>query len=313
MPFFAYGSFQPGQLAFNQVAGLVASAPDARLDDYHLVLRDGLPLLVEGGGGVQGALLTFRDNQTGDGYSRIGAFEPAEQYMWHAVTIGHELAWACLGRRPQAGTAHAEETNTWSSADDPSLVFGIPTVARLAREYMSVGDEIGVGSGAKRSDDPNWTGFFGLQSAYLLLWSIVERIATFRYGAVGGPNSRVDNLGKDELVMRVVLDLGVPTNSIYRPLYDTRFPKKPVKIAPNGAKALKYWYQVRNNVAHRGKAGMTDWQLLEDSLTDLHEVIMRVLREWLPELADAWGDRVSPPATSSLKVAPPKLAPLSGS
>ena len=60
-PFFAYGLFRPGQLAFFQVRELVSNVTDPTQIAGSLLLRDGLPIIDSAGNGcVKGALMTFR-------------------------------------------------------------------------------------------------------------------------------------------------------------------------------------------------------------------------------------------------------------
>jgi len=299
LPFFAYGSLRPGQLAFSQVKDLVLSTSEAYLEDHHLLVRDGLPLLVQGrsGGvdGVCGDLLRFSSpSEASKCYKQIGGFEPKAQYEWQKVLVSNEWAWACFGRDPNVGTVFVDPSSEWSCAQDAVLAFGIPVVNQLAQQYFRTPDISDFGNGLKTIYDPNWTEFFGLQAAYLLLWSIVERLATFRYGATVGPNYRVETLGTDDTVKWVIVELGAPSRHSYRELGDTRFPDLWIGIKPDGTDGLKYWYQVRNNIAHRGKEGTVDLPLLQESLIDLHDLVLTVLSKWVPELPEAWGDRVKP-------------------
>lgn len=59
-PFFAYGLFRPGQLAYFQLRELVNEVTDPVQIAGSLLLRDGLPIInPKGDGFVKGVLLTF--------------------------------------------------------------------------------------------------------------------------------------------------------------------------------------------------------------------------------------------------------------
>jgi hypothetical protein len=60
LPFFAYGAFKPGELAFTQIETFLDQQPTRATAAGSLKVRDGLPLLDDrSGGSVQGFLLTF--------------------------------------------------------------------------------------------------------------------------------------------------------------------------------------------------------------------------------------------------------------
>jgi hypothetical protein len=59
----------------------------------------------------------------------------------------------------------------------------------------------------------------------------------------------------------------------------------------NGVGAVKYFYQVRSNLSHRGKGAWKDSVLLLKATVWLHDAMRSLLREQLPELADWWAHR----------------------
>lgn len=69
LPFFAYGVFRPGQLAFFQVREFVSKIVDPVQISGTLLLRDGLPIIDQNGRNlVQGALLWFAPGHSGEAY-----------------------------------------------------------------------------------------------------------------------------------------------------------------------------------------------------------------------------------------------------
>ncbi len=76
-PFFAYGLFRPGQLAFFQVRDMVSDVTEPVWVPGALRLRDGLPLFdPTEPGEVSGSLLRFVSERVPDAYDRISAMEP---------------------------------------------------------------------------------------------------------------------------------------------------------------------------------------------------------------------------------------------
>ena len=86
LPFFAYGRVKPAEIGFHRVAPKLRSEPkDARVSG-RLYVRDGIPLLEEGGDEfVLGSLLEFSDKEAESAYNAIAAIEPRRQYEGKTV------------------------------------------------------------------------------------------------------------------------------------------------------------------------------------------------------------------------------------
>ena len=81
LPFFAYGLFRPGQLAFFQLRELVSKVTDPAQISGSLLLRDGLPIIGPNvNRWVKGVLLTFSNGRAVEAYDRISAMEPDNHY-----------------------------------------------------------------------------------------------------------------------------------------------------------------------------------------------------------------------------------------
>src|ERR1035438_431454 len=80
LPFFAYGVFKPGQLAFHRLRNLVQSIDEKREIKGCLRIRDGMPILDENGpGNASGSVITFLPDRAQDAYQRIADLEPENQ------------------------------------------------------------------------------------------------------------------------------------------------------------------------------------------------------------------------------------------
>lgn len=279
-PLFVYGSLKPGELAFPQVEPFVEAAVDVELAGHRLRSRDGLPLLVESGDGVLGALLVFDDVTSG--YATVRRFEPSRHYRWaprgvELTVFGSPLrANALLGIRPDTG-AEQEHLSAWSCADDPVFVRGLPIAASLALPWLQPSASL--------------DGLFHLQSAYLLLWSVVERLTALRFGPVAPPMQRLRLLSLDQQWATWFRAAEVPMGE--RRVVDSRDPADKVRLKPDGSNAWSYWYQVRSNLSHRGKGAHRDVRIVADAFIDVHDVLRAMLLSLLPRIAERW-DEVEP-------------------
>ena len=92
LPFFAYGAFKPGELAFAQIREYLSSEPSPVFAEGHLKVRDGLPLFdPNGSGNVRGFLLNFSPETGKLAYEKICAFEPKNIYFWTELRFGRPL------------------------------------------------------------------------------------------------------------------------------------------------------------------------------------------------------------------------------
>lgn len=281
-PLFAYGALKPGELAHAQVAEHVSTATVAVLTEHALRSRDGLPLLVHSPGArVQGALLRFRDPEAA--YATVRQFEPRKHYRWapQGVTVVADddevQANTLLARKPQAG-ADLEHIEEWSTAKDPVLTEGVPAAAEIAQPWVW-----------RDEHDSPLQGLFHVQAAYLLLWSAVERIAALRFGSALGPMERIKKLGELQSMPRWLVAAQVRQSR--RRVVDSRDPGESVNLRDDGSNAWEYWYQIRNNLSHRGKGSVRDRKIVNEAFIDVHDVARLLLLELVPDVAHAWTAR----------------------
>lgn len=285
LPFFAYGLLKPGELAHASIIGsdLKRSEP-AVLLGASLRYRDGLPLLDEAveGGRVRGELLWL--DRGGDAYSRVGEFEPKRHYRWtrRAALVGADVeveANVLAGRSPRKGSS-GEDFESWTSAEDPVLTFGIRAVTELGFELALAKFPAMPGT----SPDM-WSRFFRLSAAYLLLWSAVERFTALTFGPALEPMKRVERLDEKQSFRDAVVSLGVQPG---QKVVDSRNPETVYRIRDDGSGAAGFWYAVRSNLSHRGKSAFRDGRLLRRSLIDLHDVVKVMLSAELPQAPGEW-------------------------
>jgi len=274
-PFFAYGLFRPGQLAFFQLRELVSGVVEPVEVAGSLLLRDGLPIIdPQGHGGVEGALLTFLPERAAEAYDRISAMEPDNHYRWEMATVDETSANVLVGRSPRKGSAHSEDAE-WNGWDDPLLTAALDVVEDTLK--------------AQRGFDWDLKALFSLQMAYLLLWSSIERYVSLRYHLGGKATEKIAHLAGESAFAESLRKNVKGRREVYRA---DRPGKKEVLDPESPAKSVAYYYQVRSNITHRGKGAVRDYDILRDSLTELlpifHEVLEAAERDaaFPPQQAD---------------------------
>lgn len=272
LPFFTYGAFKPGELAFSQVARFLDRPPELAKALGSLTVRDGLPLLDDQGDRpIHGFLLFFGPTERAAAYQTICRFEPRAHYRWTAAALASPPVRANLlvGKKLDRGRPQDLEDDTWSFRLDPVFAHGLGLVEATATQYGQAPFE------STPPEDFDWERFFRLQMAYLLLWSAIERYAAFAYGPTLEPQEKVNALGTDP---RFLAALRRHPPSSPREVADSRDPRERSRFDlshPEGA--AEYFYQVRSNLSHRGKGAWSDGDIVRDSLVTLLAVFKHML------------------------------------
>lgn len=266
LPFFAYGLFKPGQLGFLRLQMFVQHIePDCVLNGT-LRERDGLPIIdKEGRDEVTGSVLIFENQKTREAYESINEIEPSNHYRWEVANVrtgqGREEANVLFGRSPKRGSAPLKESE-WDGRKDPFFTSALVVVQETLEQNKTFEGDL------KR--------LFRLQMAYLLLWSAIERYASLRYH-LGGEVSRKVSKMANEKAFGESLKVHV---SKEREIYRADKPRdKELLDSSDPGKSLDYYYQVRSNATHRGKAAIRDFDTLKCSLKELHAIFCDVLNE----------------------------------
>ncbi len=284
LPMFTYGPDKPDQPAYEQLAGYVVHTEVATTVGGGLRVRDGLPLFdPDGTVGVRGVLLTFAVGREKDAYTAICSVAPRQHYRWDMTEMrvdGRPGRVNLLrGRHPDRGSSD-EWFTTWSAGDDPLLRFGLCTVRRAAVDHATAPfpttgvDETGM-----------WDRFYGLQSAYLLLWSAVERFTALTFGPAQPALDRTWRLGDDPEFRECVVAAGVAPSA---KTADSRDPTRARRIREDGAGAMFSWDAARHLVAHPGRTAFADGVVVRRALIDLHDAFRLLLSRRLPALAGTW-------------------------
>jgi hypothetical protein len=281
---FDYGLLKPDQPAYDLLKGLVAHTEAATLGTGGLRIRDGLPLLDQDGTmGVSGVLLTFAPGKEKAGYTRVCEVAPRQHYRWDMTDMRVDgrpgRVNVLRGRHPDRGSSE-EWFTSWSAGDDPLLRFGLVDVRAAALEHASAAFPTVGGD-----DAAMWHRFYGLMSAYLLLWSAVERFTALAYGPAQPALERTWRLGDDPRFRECVLAAGVAPSA---KTADSRDPTRARRIREDGSGAMFSWDAARHLVAHPGRTAYAEGVLLRRSLVELHDAFRLALLDRLPALAGTW-------------------------
>lgn len=284
LPMFVYGALKPRELAYEQIDKYVRRTPQpAKVSGAALWIRDGLPLLrldPDSRKQVRGCLL---DLDLG-GYQAVRVFEPLALYEWNTASAvpdgGGRIEVNVVEGKfvvPKGNSVPKGNPEPigreWRSADDPVLKYA-PMVAFQMFKDLHRGRERERLPESQQSEDASyWDRCFRLQAAYLLLWTVYERLTTLRYGPLLGPMARLRRLENDDAFREAFSEAGAKIGDF---VYNSQNLKK-VTMRADGSNALDCWYQVRSNLSHRGKGGSSDSQILSEAFVQAHLVLVRLI------------------------------------
>jgi hypothetical protein len=264
LPLFAYGLFKPGQLGFLRIREVVRRTEDGCVVRGSLLERDGLPIFDPAGiGKVTGTLLFFSEEHVKAAYERIAEIGPDQQYRSGQEEVqftgGQLTANVLCGKSPRRGSVELEEA-PWDGRKDHLFNSALDVVQEALDDNRLF----------------NWDlrPLFRLQMAYLLLWSAIERYASLRYHLGGKPHAKIILIA-DEPAFRSSLRDQVAER---REVFPSGKPTEKETLDPSNPRgSLEYYYQIRSNVTHRGKAVPHDFERVLKSLTELKAIFGNVL------------------------------------
>lgn len=260
LPFFAYGIFRSGQISHFCIQDYVDTVSKSLPIKGRLYIRDGIPLLdiEQDYGEIIGDLITFKPQFESIAYQSIENLEPQKYYKWGVIQTPKWNANILLGRSPQKGSV--AESNYWNCWDDPLFT----TLFDIVDEQLAHNDF-----------DLDGKSFLKLQMTYLLLWTSIERFVSLRYGFRGSDiRSKINALQNEKVFCESLLMI----EGAHRDIYSTDNVENKFKFLPHSPKAcIDYYYQIRCNITHRGKASISDAKLVQQSLKELSFVFKRVI------------------------------------
>ena len=259
-PFFSYGFFRPGEISFLGIKDYVSSAEPITIEG-DLVLRDGVTLFKDSKNQtVDGYLITFKPEFASDAYSFINSLEPKKLFYWEKKEINGDSFNILYGFKPDRGSDDIREANWRTIWEDPFFTSALEVLDEIPNENF----------------EWNLKPLFKLQMKYMLLWTILERFSFLRYSLGGGAAARNKLLAENDYFKEALLEF-VKSERI---VYSTEDPDdKTTLSAHNPKKSLDYYYQVRCNITHRGKAVTRDYDTVKNSFNELFNITKYILNK----------------------------------
>lgn len=258
LPFFSYGFFRPGEISFLGIRDYVQTVKSKTIDG-DLVLRDGITLFRDSDRhSVDGYLIEFLPGCSSLAYEFVDSLEPKKLFKWREMKVNGSFFNILVGVKPDKGSVNIRETGWKSIWEDPFFTSAIDVLDEMPNE----------------SFDFNLKPLFKLQMKYMLLWTIIERFTFLRYSFGGTPSYRNKQLANSTFFKEALKKYCHENRTIYR----TDDPDVKTELNPdNPEKSLQYYYQVRSNITHRGKAVSRDHATVERSFNELFEITKYVL------------------------------------
>jgi hypothetical protein len=262
LPFFAYGVFKPGQLCYSRIRDLVEETTEATVLGY-LKERDGIPLLIlhDNHSHIKGYLIRFHSGKEDVAYDRIIDIEPDEVYRWELATIDNLLANVLVGRREERGSSDLENVDEWDGKEDPFFRQALEEIDSILE--------------ANPTFDWEFRALIRLEMAYMLLWSAIERYAGLKYHLGRKVNEKVFQIAGEQCFADS-LKRNVKKK---RQVFSTTDLSKYTLDPTDPSRSIRYYYQVRSNAVHRGKAATRDFDTLKSSLEELLTIFRDLLEE----------------------------------
>lgn len=265
LPFLSYGSFKPGELRFNLIEPYVDSFESTRVIGF-MKEKDGIPIFYS----VQtkpfcwfdyeAFRIYFKKGFENKAYQIISENEPNTYYHWENIDKSNLLE----GNRSLRGLNDFFETS-WTFKNDPYFTNGLISCKEISRASITNNNFI-----------TEHHVFFCYQSAYMLLWSIIERFCTIKYGNIS-PTEKLKKLASDPKInWKFVVNIVTRNDEIVRSDRD----KEKLKLDPNSSikKILEYYYGLRSNLVHRGKEVNGDIYRIENAFNELHQIMTEIIR-----------------------------------
>ena len=261
LPFLAYGSFKPGELRFSLIKQFVSEFKPTRVEGL-MKEKDGVPVFYTiktkpyAWFNYTAYEIYFKEGQEQLAYQIISENEPNTYYNWADFQGCNILE----GKNRLRGLEEFMD-ESWSFKHDPYFSQGLlsskeirngrnSSIAELHQEHFQ---------------------FFCNQSAFMLLWTIIERFCTIKYGNIS-PNEKLKFLASDsEIEWGFVFDIIKRNDSIVRSDRE----KDNLKLNPSSSikKILDYYYGLRSNMVHRGKNVFGDIDRIGYAFDELYQIV----------------------------------------
>lgn len=265
LPFFSYGIFRPGEIPFIGIEDFIYKIEKLTIKG-NIQIRDGVFLYSdECEDDVDGFLIHFKANSNDDAYNFINSLEPNKIFNWsEKLDENSNLFNLLVGKSPNKGSESIYELpENYSTTKDPYFTTGL----EILRQF-------------KVPDwDENLRGSFKIQMNYMFLWTIIERFTFLRYSLGGSVTSRNKSLANNE---HFILGLEKYVSN-ERKVFSAKTLGHETLSSKKPEKSIVYYYQVRNNLTHRGKGISQDHCIIYNCYNELLNIIEYVIKKTIEE------------------------------
>lgn len=266
LPFFAYGIFKPGQLAYSKIKRDVYRAENDVEVDYEMKLRDGVPILTDNegySGHTKGSIIVFKKGKQERAYAIICKTLLRALYEWKTIEIDGQKVNVVFGLNPNDGSYYIEDPYERACFEGKNDPFFREVIELIERNLDS--------------NEFSWDvrNFFELQMNYMLLWSAIDRYSALKY------NRPRNSWNYERFAQEKAFGQGIRkfNDESHRPVYSTEDLRIHEYDAENPIETIYYYYTLRCNVVHRGKAMASDYDMLKRATEELLEIFKEVLED----------------------------------
>lgn len=231
LPFFAYGIFKPGQLAYSKIRDHVKETVTTEIN-YSMKTRDGVPILIDKEWDnylTIGSIITFKEGKEKTAYDIICKTMLNSLFKWKTIEINGKDINVLFGVNPENGSYYIEDKEeriNYNGKKDPLFSEAI----RLIEKNL-------------KSNEFSWVeeNFFELQMNYMLLWSAIDRYTSIKY------NKRNQSWNNEKFAKEKVFKEGINKfkDKYHQPVYSTDDLKMHEFNVENPYETLKYYYTLR--------------------------------------------------------------------
>lgn len=284
---FMYGTLKQGEIAFSQIKNMVETITAAELIDYEIGIEDNLPKIFEQKNCiVKGDLIKPKKHllkkffETINDYEGGGLYKKISTQVNLAGEISNCYTYIATGV-PGRSFIRLEES-AWYSRKYPNFSKLFPT---LFGEIKLLGNE----SHQNSMQENYWNYMIKLQGYYLNLFAILENYCLLVIGPSESvnPNRRINMVGFTKEWIMAYHQIKSEYGIIEQTVRDARPPFKE-KDNATPETAIRFYYQIKNNITHQGKSSPADQDLIYKSLKDLSLILRKLLIIKIDKIEDEW-------------------------
>ena len=266
LPFLAYGSFKPGELRYNLIKEFVSGYKPVEIVGL-MKEKDGVPVFFTvvtkpyAWIDYDAFEIYFKQGTEEKAYQIISENEPNTYYNWVEFQGCNILE----GIKRLSGLIEFMD-HSWSFKNDPYFSNGINACKQIIQSHT-----------LSKDFHNEYAEFFSAQAAYMLLWTIIERFCSIKYGNIA-PNEKLKKLSNDNEIDWTLLEKIISRNDSI-----VRSDQKDNKIKLNPSSSVKsilnYYYGLRSNVVHRGKDVFGDIERISLAFRELVEITEELIKQ----------------------------------